>query len=225
MVLSFLEDASGYADNQIKMMEDNSMSRIFDIVFSLLVITVLLPIFGLIAIAIVIIDGWPFWFLHERVGKDGNHFRLIKFRTMSRLAGAELGRFDAGCGNRITRLGRLLRASKLDELPQFFNVLKGDMAIVGPRPEVQKWVDIYPECWTGVLAVRPGITDPASIAFRDEEMRLAAEQDPVRFYCDEILPRKLSLYNDYVSNRSFTKDLSIIGATAMALFSRRGKAE
>jgi len=193
--------------------------------FSLCALALLCPLLALIAVAVVLVDGWPFWFLHERVGKDGHPFLVIKFRTMTRLSGAERGRFDAGQGDRVTRLGRLLRASKLDELPQFINVLKGDMAIVGPRPEVRKWVDTYPERWAEVLAVRPGITDPASIVFRDEEKRLAEESDPDRAYGEAILPEKLSLYREYALNRSFVKDLAIIGATVMAVLSRRGKTE
>ena len=107
----------------------------------------------------------------------------------------------------------LFRSTKLDELPQLWNVLRGDMSLVGPRPEVQKWVDVYPERWSRVLSLRPGITDNASLEFRNEEELLAASSNPEKTYSDEVLPRKLDLYEDYVQNHSLAGDIRIIFRT------------
>ena len=132
-------------------------------------------------------------------------------------SGSETGAFDAGDGTRVTKIGRFLRASKLDELPQLWNVIRGDMALVGPRPEVRKWVEMNPERWAIVHAVRPGITDLAAILYRDEEKILANVPDPERLYREEILPRKLDLYEEYVRSRTFWGDVKILGRTAIAL--------
>jgi len=131
-------------------------------------------------------------------------------RTEDSKRWVESGEFDAGDTSRVTSVGRFLRKTKLDELPQLWNVLKGDMSLVGPRPEVRKWVEVYPERWARVLTVRPGITDPASIEFRHEEKLLATSQDPERTYRDEILPRKLALYEQYVATWSFWGDIAIL---------------
>jgi len=132
--------------------------------------------------------------------------------------GAEKGSFEVGSTQRVTAVGRFLRKTKLDELPQLWNVLIGDMSLVGPRPEVRKWVEAYPERWAFVHTVRPGITDPASIKFRNEEKLLARSPDPERTYRDEILPQKLALYEEYVRTRSFCGDIKLIFATIVALF-------
>lgn len=131
--------------------------------------------------------------------------------------GDEKGAFDAGCISRITPIGRFLRKTKLDELPQLFNVLKGDMSLVGPRPEVEKWVQAFPDRWKAILVVRPGITDPASVAFHDEEKRLSGAVDPEDVYRTEILPRKLDMYERYVSNVSILNDCKIILKTFQVL--------
>lgn len=128
------------------------------------------------------------------------------------------GSFDAGDNSRITPFGQFLRKTKLDELPQLFNVLKGDMSIVGPRPEVKHWTEVYPEKWKIVHSVKPGITDNASIEFRNEEEILAQSNDPIKAYREEILPRKLDLYVDYVNNRSFMGDIVIIFRTIRVIF-------
>jgi len=114
-------------------------------------------------------------------------------------------------------LGRVLRKSKLDEVPQLWNVLIGDMSLVGPRPEVRKWVDAYPERWNRVLTLRPGITDPASIFYRNEEELLAGSANPEQMYLDEVLPHKLSLYEEYVLTRTFWGDMHIVFKTLMAV--------
>ena len=137
---------------------------------------------------------------------------------MKNLRGAEQGSFDAGATDRITGIGKILRKTKIDELPQLFNVLRGEMSFVGPRPEVQKWVSIYPERWEKILTVRPGITDNASIEFRNEEEILAASENPEKTYRDVILPLKLTFYESYVDNHSIAGDLYIIWKTFIALF-------
>lgn len=126
--------------------------------------------------------------------------------------------FTPGDLSRITAVGRILRKTKLDELPQLYNILKGEMSLVGPRPEVEKWVDTYPKIWEYVLRVRPGLTDNASIEFRDEEKILALSENPEKTYKEQILPRKLELYVNYVDNHSFTGDIKLILKTLYLLF-------
>ena len=151
------------------------------------------------------------------MGLCGRDFVLLKFRTMTVRAGSEAGTFDAGDTSRVTRIGRYLRATKLDELPQLWNVVVNDMSLVGPRPEVRKWVEAYPERWAVVHAVRPGITDPAAIVFRHEEKLLAASTDPERMYRERILPCKLDLYEAYIRTRSFWGDFVILWRTFAAV--------
>ncbi len=140
---------------------------------------------------------------------------------MSVAQDAAKGRFDPGRdGDRITPIGRWLRKTKLDELPQFWNVLRGEMSLVGPRPEVPRWTEVYPERWEVVLSVRPGITDPASIEYRHEEALLAAAEDPERTYREAILPRKLEIAERYVRTRTFAGDLGVLLRTATSIFRR-----
>jgi lipopolysaccharide/colanic/teichoic acid biosynthesis glycosyltransferase len=159
----------------------------------------------------------PIFFIQQRVGKNGKLFNLIKFRTMKVASGKKIGSFDAGDTSRITPLGAFLRKYKLDELPQLLNVLLGEMSFVGPRPEVRQWTLVYPEKWKIVHSVKPGITDNASIEFRNEEFILAESEDPLKTYEEVILPRKLELYIDYVQARSFWGDITIILKTIKAL--------
>jgi len=132
--------------------------------------------------------------------------------------GAEHGSFDPGSAARVTGIGWFLRSWKLDELPQLWNVVRGDMSLVGPRPEVRKWVEAYSDRWARVLTVRPGITDPASIRFRNEEDLLAKSADPEQTYRNKILPIKLDLYEEYIATRSFLGDMVVIVQTALAVF-------
>jgi len=199
------------------------MKRLFDSVASLLGLLVLSPVLVVTALAVVLDDGMPFLFLQQRVGLNGKPFRLFKFRTMTQLRGTEQGSFDAGSARRVTRTGQFLRAWKIDELPQLWNVLIGEMSLVGPRPEVRQWVEAYPDRWAGVLSVRPGITDPASIAFRNEEETLAASLNPERLYRETILPHKLDLYARYVQSRTFWGDLLILFKTACAVVAKTPK--
>lgn len=189
------------------------MKPLFDRLFSFLGLLLFSLPFFFIALLIKVLMPGPVFFIQQRIGKQGRPFRLIKFRTMKVASGKTSGSFDAGDNSRITPLGRFLRKTKLDELPQLINVLKGEMSFVGPRPEVKQWTEVYPEKWKIVHSVKPGITDNAAIEFRNEEEILAKSSDPIKAYKEEILPRKLDLYIDYVNNRSGWGDLIIIYKT------------
>ena len=201
------------------------LKRTFDLLVSIVLLILSLPLLLLLgAIVSATSAGGPF-FRQARVGRHGRPFRIVKFRTMKVLAGSERGSFEPGSTARVTRIGRVLRATKLDELPQLWNVLRGEMSLVGPRPEVPRWTEVHRERWAIVLSVRPGITDPASLRFRDEERILAAEADPEAAYRDRILPRKLELAEQYVRERSFAGDLAILARTAIAVFRRAEAAD
>lgn len=196
------------------------MKRLFDILVALVAVLLFLPIGLVVSLMIVIDSGLPVFFRQKRVGLLGQEFLLYKFRSMALLSGSENGSFDAGSSHRVTRVGRWLRRTKLDEWPQFFNVLKGDMSIVGPRPEVKKWTMVYPERWEIVHRVKPGITDNASVLFRNEEELLSASASPEITYRDQILPQKLDLYIRYVNANSLSTDVLIILKTALAVVRR-----
>lgn len=193
-----------------------NIKRLSDLIISTVTLLVLSPLLILIGAIVRAESTGPAVYKQTRVGKSGRPFTLFKFRSMSvsRAGGPE---FTPGQTARVTRFGRILRKSKLDELPQLWNVLVGDMSIVGPRPEVPAWTTVYPERWEIVLSVRPGITDPASIVFRDEEAILAAAPDPEECYRNEILPRKLDLATEYAIHRTLLGDLRIILRTALAI--------
>jgi lipopolysaccharide/colanic/teichoic acid biosynthesis glycosyltransferase len=179
-----------------------------------------LPVLFGIAAAVKLDSPGPVFFGHERVGRHGRRFRTWKFRTMEQGAKDKGVEITAGGDPRVTRIGRLLRATKLDELPQLLNVLAGEMSLVGPRPEVAKYVEIFQQDYDVILSVRPGITDEASIAFRQEEQVLAAAQDPQREYLEKVAPQKIALYRRYVDEMSLGKDLSIIIRTIWKVLSR-----
>jgi lipopolysaccharide/colanic/teichoic acid biosynthesis glycosyltransferase len=187
-----------------------ALKRSLDIVGALLGLVLLWPFLGAIGLGILIADGRPVIYSQKRAGRNGREFSLIKFRTMKNKTGVRSRAFDPGDRTRITAFGRFLRGTKLDELPQLWNVLKGEMSFVGPRPEVREWVDAYPQRWASILEVKPGITDPASLVYRNEEGLLHASPDPEREYREVILPRKLDLYDQYVRERTFLADFSII---------------
>ena len=195
------------------------MKRCVDIFAGFAGLLVLFPVLAATWLVVVLESGLPGLFRQRRIGRGGSEFILYKFRTMTVQRGTEHGSFDAGSSARVTRVGKLLRKTKLDELPQLWNVLVGDMSLVGPRPEVRKWVEAYPDRWAKALSVRPGITDPASIEFRNEEALLAAAPDPEAYYHDVILPRKLDLYEQYVDTHTFWGDIAIIFKTFKAVFS------
>jgi lipopolysaccharide/colanic/teichoic acid biosynthesis glycosyltransferase len=185
--------------------------RVFDFVAATVGLAVLAVPLLLIGLAVRLTSPGPALFLQLRVGRGGRLFHIWKFRTM--VDGSRGSAITASGDRRVTRLGALLRRTKLDELPQLVNVWMGDMSLVGPRPEVPRYLECYgPDDWE-VLAVRPGITDPASIHFRDEEEVLARFADPERAYRDVILPLKLALSRDYLRCQSLAGDLEIIWRT------------
>lgn len=174
-------------------------------------LVVLLPVFAVIAVAILLDDGRPVLFGQVRIGRRGRPFRMWKFRSMR--TGASGTAVTAAGDGRVTRVGAVLRQSKLDELPQLFNVLAGQMSLVGPRPEVPEFVQPQDAVWKAILRVRPGITDVASLLYRSEEKLLGGAGDPVRFYRESVLPDKLSLNLSYLASRSFWRDLRLIVLT------------
>ncbi len=192
--------------------------RIFDIMFTLPVTVMLLPVFLIIGVLIKLDSAGPAIFTQKRVGKDGKLFTIYKFRTM--ITGAEnLGKFYV-CENDayITRIGRVLRKYKLDELPQFFNVLKGDMSLVGPRPMIPQIVAQYPTVARNVvLSVPPGITGFGSLVYMDESLLLEAAHDPKQMYTREIIPMKLHYYINYVQIHNIWLDIQIILLTVVFL--------
>lgn len=193
--------------------------RVLDIAGASAGLVLTSPIFLAASAAIVLTDGRPVLFRQLRVGRNGAPFKILKFRSMRN--GAPGLQVSSDRDPRITRVGNILRKSKVDELPQLLNVLRGQMSIVGPRPEVPRYVDRWPpELRPEILSVRPGITDPASIEFRDESEILAASIDPEATYIEEILPRKAAMYVEYVRRRSFSGDLRLIAMTVLAVVRR-----
>ncbi len=193
------------------------MKRGFDFMTALLGMILLSPLFLIIGIVVWVEDNGPVFFRQTRIGKQGKTFRLYKFRSMSPPKTITEGSFTPGDFSRVTSVGRFIRKTKLDELPQLINVLKGDMSLVGPRPEVEKWVSAFPERWKIVHTVKPGITDIASLKFRNEESILAASDNPENLYRNVILPRKLDYCEEYVRHHSFAGDLLIIIKTLASI--------
>ena len=199
------------------------LKRLFDALASLAGLTLLSPLLIATMLAIRLESPGPAFFLQERVGLEGKRFRIIKFRTMRQSAPAEGPQITIGRDLRITPIGHTLRKFKLDELPQLVNVLKGEMSLVGPRPEVPAYMARYsPEQQAIILSVRPGITDFAAIEFSDEADILAQAADPEAAYVQEVMPRKFALYERYVRERSFWLDLTLIGRTLGKIVKRRG---
>jgi lipopolysaccharide/colanic/teichoic acid biosynthesis glycosyltransferase len=194
------------------------MKRLFDIIFSGIVLLFFLPLGLMIALSIVLESRGGIFFKQERIGRNGVPFGLLKFRSMhtnSELGGKiTVGSRDA----RITKVGYYLRKFKLDEFPQFINVLKGEMSIVGPRPEVKDFVDLYTEEQRLILRVRPGITDEASLAYFHENELLAKSENPQHTYIHEVMPAKLKLNLKYISNPTLCQDLVIIWKTFAKIF-------
>ena len=192
--------------------------RLFDLVASSLGLLVLAPFLLLVALAVKLDSPGSVFFRQERVGRHGKKFRIHKFRTMVTDAERRGLQITVGADARVTRAGEILRKYKLDELAQLIDVFLGDMSLVGPRPEVPRYVACYPEQDRQmVLSVRPGITDWASIEYKDENEILANSADPHQAYVNEVLPVKIRYYTDYVRNRSFWGDIRIIFATLGAL--------
>ena len=196
------------------------LKRTFDLLAALTALLILSPFMVGLAALIVATSGFPVFFRQERAGRGGEPFRIFKFRTMR--PGSDRGLPLTGRGDtRVTRVGRILRAAKLDELPQLINVVRGEMSLVGPRPEVLPYVARYSDEERRVLATRPGITDPASIVFRDEERLLGQVEETRRepYYLKEVLPRKLALNLEYLKNANLGYDLAILIRTAWRLVS------
>lgn len=196
------------------------LKRLFDIVASSIGLLLLLPLLIIISIWVKLDSAGPVFFRQTRVGRFGVPFRIHKFRTM-KVDSETQGRLTIGADPRITRSGHFLRKTKIDELPQLIDVFLGTMSLVGPRPEVQEFIDCYPETVKEkVLSVRPGITDKASIEMVDENEILAGYEDSRQAYIDIILPIKQKYYLEYVENNSLIMDISLIFATLMKIVKR-----
>ncbi|MDP6444426.1 MAG: sugar transferase [Pirellulaceae bacterium] len=193
------------------------MKRAFDIAVSLFLLLVIWPLLLVIAAAIAVTGGAPVFFRQVRVGRHGKHFRIWKFRTMIRDAEQAGRQLTVGRDARITRVGAVLRATKFDELPQLLNVLAGEMSLVGPRPEVPRYVAEYTDRQRDVLKLTPGVTDPASIRYFRESDLLAEADDPEAVYIDEIMPEKIRLNLEYAERSSVTADVGVLVRTAIRL--------
>ena len=178
---------------------------------------VLWPFLLAVAVAIWLSDRGPVFFRQERVGRGGQSFRMWKFRTMVVNAEARGGQLTVGEDKRITGVGKWLRRLKLDELPQLLNVVAGQMSLVGPRPEVRRYTDLYTEDQRRVLDLMPGITDPASIRYRDESALLAQQADPERAYVEQVMPEKIRLNLEYAARANVLTDLGTILTTLLKI--------
>jgi lipopolysaccharide/colanic/teichoic acid biosynthesis glycosyltransferase len=196
------------------------MQKYIDFIFALIVLLIFSPFILLIVIVIRLESKGNVFYVQERVGQSGKPFRLFKFRTMS-INSDKQGLLTVGMkDNRITKSGYYLRKYKLDEIPQFFNVLKGDMSIVGPRPEVQKYVNYYTQEQQLILQLKPGITDYASIEFVKENEILEKAENPEKTYIEEIMPRKIELNKKYLQDPSVLNYFRIIFLTILSIFNK-----
>lgn len=191
----------------------DKMKRVFDIISCSLAVILLLPLEMVIAICIVCGSKGGVFYKQVRVGKGNKDFKLLKFRTMRPNADKQGLLITVGADNRITKIGHFLRKYKLDELPQFLNIIKGDMSVVGPRPEVRRYVDLYNERQLRVLSVRPGLTDYASIEYISESELLAKSDNPEKTYIEEVMPAKLELNLKYIEKQSIGEDIRLIFKT------------
>jgi lipopolysaccharide/colanic/teichoic acid biosynthesis glycosyltransferase len=193
------------------------LKRAFDLILTIPSLIILSPFLAIIALAIVLDSRGPVFYRGPRTGRNGREFCLFKFRSMVQDAAQQGPGITGARDARITRMGRLLRRSKLDELPQFLNVLLGDMSLVGPRPEDPRYVALYTPDQCEVLRVRPGITSPASVAYRNEEAILAGDDWHTR-YIEEVMPAKLAIDMEYVRHGTLLTDVKILAQTILALF-------
>jgi len=191
------------------------MKRLFDIVLSSIGLLILLPLFALVSLLIKVDSRGPVFFRQERVGKNFAPFRIYKFRTMAADTEGPGSLITVGGDSRVTKVGRVLRASKIDELPQLLNVLKGEMSLVGPRPEVRKYVQLFEADYKKLLMIRPGITDPAAIQYSSEETLLAGSDNWEEDYIGKILPEKIKLSLEYVDNHTVLTDIKLIIKTVL----------
>lgn len=191
--------------------------RVFDILSSVIVLLLLSPFFILISLLIVLDSRGGVFYKQKRVGLNGKEFSLLKFRSMK--TGADKsGQLTIGNDSRVTRIGKFIRKTKLDEFPQLINVIKGEMSIVGPRPEVPKYVALYNDGQKKVLTVRPGLTDYASLKYFDEQKILGASNDPENAYINQVMPEKLKLNLKYINEASLGLDLKLIFQTIFKIF-------
>ena len=191
--------------------------RVIDFVLSLIGLIVLFPVFIVIGFLIKKEDGGSIFFRQTRIGQNGKLFKIYKFRTMVENAEKLGAQVTKGDDPRITRVGKILRKYKLDELPQLINVLKGEMSLVGPRPEVPKYVNAYKEKYEKILKTKPGITDFAALEYIDEEKLLKDAKDPEKIYIEKILPEKIKYYEKYIKEMSFLTDLKLILKTILRI--------
>ncbi len=193
------------------------MKRLLDILFSIAILGLFFPLGCFLSLAILFESKGGVFYRQERIGKDGKAFFLLKFRSMRPLAD-QSGKLTIGTKDpRITRVGSFIRKYKLDEFPQFINVLRGEMSLVGPRPEVSEYVQLYSQEQQKVLGYKPGITDVASLAYFEENRLLAESQDPHRTYVEEIMPEKLRLNLDYQQKANVLTDIGVIIRTALRI--------
>lgn len=196
------------------------MKRATDLTFSIFGLVILSPLFLFIAAAIKLSDRGPVFYRQARVGRGGRPFFMLKFRSM--INGADRGSaLTIGGDSRITRVGAVIRRCKIDELPQLWNVFAGEMSLVGPRPEVARYVDCYSPEQRKVLDLNPGITDPSSFAFFDESELLSRAEDPERFYVERLMPEKIRINLDYGKRAGFFSDLLLIVATVLRMVGLR----
>ena len=192
------------------------LKRTFDILLSVFAIFLLFPLFLLASFLIVIDSGFPIFFLQKRIGRGAKEFNIIKFRTMK--TNNENITITVSDDSRITRIGKYLRKTKIDELPEILNVLFGQMSFVGPRPDVKGYADKLKGANRKILALRPGITGPASLKYYNEEYILSQKSNPKKYNDEVIFPDKVKINMDYFHNRSFFLDLKIIFATIFRIF-------
>lgn len=196
------------------------MKRVFDVIVSGIILLVFLPFGIVISVAIALGSRGGVFYRQERIGWKGKPFRLWKFRTMRKDAD-KLGKLTVGMRDpRITRVGYFIRKTKLDEFPQFINVLVGEMSIVGPRPEVKEYVDLYTPDQQIVLTVKPGITDYASLEYFKENELLGQSEDPRKTYIDEVMPAKIELNKKYIAKPTLGTDISIMWKTFLKIVAR-----
>jgi len=196
------------------------MKRLFDLLFSIVVLILFIPLGIILSLCIIIDSRGGVFYKQERVGKDGTLFHLLKFRSMY-VNSAVKGTLTVGDDTRITRVGSLIRKVKLDEFPQFWNVIVGQMSVVGPRPEVKEFVDLYSDSQREILRVKPGITDEASLAYFDENNMLSNSSNPKLTYIEEIMPRKIEINLKYISEKSWYSDGIVILKTIFRVFGIR----
>lgn len=199
--------------------------RLFDLFCVIPGLVLLSPFLALVSLAVYLDSGPPVFFRQKRVGRGGRTFLLWKFRTMVVDADRIGGELTVGRDPRVTRIGQVLRTTKLDELPQLLNVLRGEMSLVGPRPEVPRYVALYDDAQRAVLGLTPGITDPASITYRHEAELLGASPDPERTYTEQIMKHKIEINLEYAQRATIRSDCAVLAQTFRSLLKTRSESK